>query len=163
MLQQPCQSRQDLDCLFCLPCQRAPLLLPCWTGLQLSGGQASADRCWWGYKLQVLCTGPSSQAGPARGFRRTAVPNSSNSRGRGVPLLFCDRSNGGTGCLGNCNVVNQPVQDLSLSRESASCGKIQAHPRPLVNNGPGPFHCPERRSFHFTNGFVSCCSRRISI
>ena len=26
--------------------------------------------------------------------------------------------------------------------ESASCGKIQTHPRPLVNNGSGPFHCP---------------------
>ena len=32
--------------------------------------------------------------------------------------------------------------------------EIQAHPRPLVNNGSGPFHCPESRSFHLTNGFV---------
>ena len=119
-----------------------------------TGGATGCERC-------VL--GTSSQAGSARGSRLAAVPCGSGGRGRGVPLLFCDRSNGGTGCLGNCNVVNQPVQDLSLSRESASCGKIQAHPRPLVNNGPGPFHCPERRSFHFTNGFVSCCSRRISI
>ena len=36
--------------------------------------------------------------------------------------------------------------------ESASCGKIQAHPRPLVNNGSGHLHCLERKSFHFTNG-----------
>ena len=28
----------------------------------------------------------------------------------------------------------------------------QAYPRPLVNNGSGPLHCPERRFFHF-NGF----------
>ena len=43
--------------------------------------------------------------------------------------------------------------------ESSSCGKIQAYPRPLVNNGSGPFHCPERRSFHLTNGFAFNCSR----
>ena len=42
--------------------------------------------------------------------------------------------------------------------ESASCGKIQAYPRPLVNNGSGPFHCPERRSLHLTNGFAFNCS-----
>ena len=42
--------------------------------------------------------------------------------------------------------------------ESASCGKIQAYPRLLVNNGSGPFHCVERRSFHFTNGFALNCS-----
>ena len=42
--------------------------------------------------------------------------------------------------------------------ESASCGKMQAYPRPLVNNGSGPFHCPERRSFHLTNGFAFNCS-----
>ena len=42
--------------------------------------------------------------------------------------------------------------------ESASCGKTQAYPRPLVNNESGPFHCPERRSFHLTNGFAFNCS-----
>ena len=42
--------------------------------------------------------------------------------------------------------------------ESASCGKIQAYPRLLVNNGSGPFHCPERRSLHFTNAFAFDCS-----
>ena len=42
--------------------------------------------------------------------------------------------------------------------ESVSCGKIQAYPRPLVNNGSGPFHCPERRSLHFTNGSAFNCS-----
>lgn len=41
---------------------------------------------------------------------------------------------------------------------SASCGKTQAYPRPLVNKGSGPFHCPERRSLHFTNGFAFNCS-----
>ena len=39
-----------------------------------------------------------------------------------------------------------------------SCGKTQAYPRPLVNNGSGPFHCLERRSFHLTNGFAFNCS-----
>lgn len=51
---------------------------------------------------------------------------------------------------------------ISLSRiqirESASCGKIQAYPQLLVNNESGPLHYPERRSFHFTNGFLFCCS-----
>ena len=42
--------------------------------------------------------------------------------------------------------------------ESVSCGKIQAYPRPLLNNGSGPFHSPERRSLHFTNGFAFNCS-----
>ena len=41
---------------------------------------------------------------------------------------------------------------------SAPWGKIQAHPRPLVSNGSGPLHCPERRFFHLTRGFVLCCS-----
>ena len=38
--------------------------------------------------------------------------------------------------------------------ETVSCGKIQARLRLLVNNGSGPFHCLEKRSFHFTKGFV---------
>ena len=51
---------------------------------------------------------------------------------------------------------------ISLSgtqiRESASCGKIEAYLRQLVNNGSGPFHCPEMRSLHFTSGFAFDCS-----
>ena len=50
---------------------------------------------------------------------------------------------------------------ISLSRtqigDSALWGKIQAYPQPLVSNGSGPFHCPERRSFYLTRGFVLCC------
>ena len=41
--------------------------------------------------------------------------------------------------------------------------KVQALPRPAVNFGSGPFYCLERRSFHFTKGFLFYCSRRISI
>ena len=60
---------------------------------------------------------------------------------------------------GGASARRKPGLSGTQIGESASCGKIQAHPRPLVNNGSGPFHCPERRSFHFTNGFVSCCFR----
>ena len=56
---------------------------------------------------------PGSQAGPSHGSRPMAVPCGSGGRGRGVPLLFCDRSNGGAGCLGDCNMVNHPIQDLN--------------------------------------------------
>lgn len=36
--------------------------------------------------------------------------------------------------------------------ESASCGKMQAYPRPEVSKISGPFHLPERRSFQNTRG-----------
>ena len=36
--------------------------------------------------------------------------------------------------------------------------KIQAPPQLPVNNGSGPFHCPESRSLHFTSGFAFDCS-----
>ena len=55
---------------------------------------------------------------------------------------------------GRASTCLEPGLSGTQIGESASSGKIQAHPRPLVNNGSGPFHCPERRSFHLTNGFA---------
>ena len=60
---------------------------------------------------------------------------------------------------GRASTCLEPGLSGTQIGESASSGKIQAHPRPLVNNGSGPFHCPERRSFHLTNGFAFNCSR----
>ena len=59
---------------------------------------------------------------------------------------------------GRASARREPGLSGTQIGESASCGKIQAHPRPLINNGSGPFHCPERRSFHLTNGFAFNCS-----
>ena len=163
MLQQPHQSRWDLDVYLASPssglCPHS-LAEPAWGSAAAkqaqtdAGGAIGCERC-------VLV--PSSQAGPACSSRHAAVlcGGGGGGRGRGVPLLLCDQSNGGTRCLGDCNMVNQPIRDLNW--RICILWKIQAHPRPLVNNGSGPFHCLERRSFHFTNGFVSCCSGRISI
>ena len=84
--------------------------------------------------------------------------------------LFCAAAAGAEECpssfvmeaMGEPDVWGTATWRISLSRiqigESASCGKIQAHPQLLVNNGSGPFHCPERRSFHLTNGFAFSCS-----
>ena len=64
--------------------------------------------------------------------------------------------------MGEPDVWGTATWRISLSRtqigDSAPWGKIQAHPWPLVSNGSGPFHCPERRSFYLTRGFVLCCS-----
>src|SRR5574340_52988 len=73
--------------------------------------------------------------------------------------LLCSRS---WGCseegAGRASARSEPDLSGTQIGEFASCGKIQAHPRPLVNNGSGPFHCPERRFFHLTNGFAFNCS-----
>ena len=65
--------------------------------------------------------------------------------------------------VGDSGIRGAETWRISLSGtqlgESAFCGKIQAYPWPLVNNGSGPFHCPERRSLHFTSGFAFDCSR----
>ena len=84
----------------------------------------------------------------------------SGGKGRGVSFFFCGRSNGGAGCLGDCDMASQCRISLSGIQigDSAPWGKIQAHPGPLVSNGSGPLHCPERRVFHSTRGFVLCCS-----
>uniref|UniRef100_A0ABI0NV77 D-dopachrome decarboxylase n=1 Tax=Bos taurus TaxID=9913 RepID=A0ABI0NV77_BOVIN len=44
---------------------------------------------------------------------------------------------------GQASARREPGLSGTQIGESASCGKIQAHPRPLVNNESGPFHCPE--------------------
>ena len=60
---------------------------------------------------------------------------------------------------GRASACLEPGLSGTQIGESASSGKIQAHPRPLVNNGSGPSHCPEKRSFHLNNGFAFNCSR----
>ena len=156
MLQQPCQSRGDLHIYLAStaggrrPCSLTEPASGSAAAKQAQTDPGGATGC------QRCALGPGSQAGPGRSSRHAAFSCGGGSRGRGVPLLLCDRSNGGTRCLGDWNMVNQPVRDLNW--RICVLWKIQAHPRPLVNNGSGPFHCLERRSFHFTNGFVSCCS-----
>ena len=157
-LQQPCQSRRDLHVYLASPAGgRHPCSLDEPASGSVAAKQAQTD-AGGATGCERCALGSGSQAGPACGSRRGAVPCSgSGGRGRGVPLLLCDRSNGGTRCLGDWNMVNQPVRDLNW--RICVLWKIQAHPRPLVNNGSGPFHCPERRSFHLTNGFAFNCSR----
>ena len=69
-----------------------------------------------------------------------------------VPSFF------GVAVAGESGIQGAETWRINLSGtqigESASCGKMQAYPRPLVSNGSGPFHCPERRFFHLTNGFA---------
>ena len=69
-----------------------------------------------------------------------------------VPSFF------GVAVAGESGIQGAETWRINLSGtqigKSASCGKMQAYPRPLVSNGSGPFHCPERRFFHLTNGFA---------
>ena len=134
-----CQSRRDLNVHLASP----------------ACGQASADSSG-ATSCERRALGPGSQAGPTHGSQHTAVLSGGGGggRGRGVPFE----------AIGELDAWGTATWRICLSGiqsgESVSCGKLQAHPRPLVNNGSGPFHCPERRSFHFTNSFAFCITKR---
>lgn len=55
---------------------------------------------------------------------------------------------------GGLRHVESVCQRGSKVKRLSTLGKIQTYPRPLVNNGSGPFHYPER-SFHLTKGLYS--------
>ena len=116
------------------------------------GGLLSCQRrtSWWfpfglpGSPLTVV----SESAGPSRW--------AAEARSEDCPSSFVVET------MGEPDVWGTATWRISLSRtqigDSAPWGKTQAHSRPLVSNGAGRFHCPERRSFYLTRVFVLCCS-----
>ena len=132
-------------CLSCLFCRRKQAALDAPPAEPAAAKQAQTLAGLTGCEYGTL--GPSSQAGPAHGSWRAAVP---------CARLFP------AAAMAGAEECPSMQWGISLSGiqigESATCGKIQAQPRPLINNGLGPFHCPERRSFRFTNGFAFNCS-----
>ena len=156
----PCAWRQSI--LFC-PQVGMEACWVAWTGrpggLLQGKGLGEAISCIWSCDT-CLVGGSMPCSSGISDVSRPEVSGISRigrgSGGRGSPFLFWGRSSGGIGCLGAA------TWRISLSGtqigESASCWKTQAYPWPLVNNGSGPLHCPERRSFHFTSSFAFCCS-----
>ena len=63
-----------------------------------------ADRCWWGYWLRARRTGSCQSV-------RLAPPGAPSAQQRSSLFVFCGHSGGGTRCLGDCNMTNQPVRD----------------------------------------------------
>lgn len=85
--------------------------------------------------------GPGSQAGPAHGSWCAGVPCSGGGRGRGVPFE----------AMGDPDAWGSKLANLR---------PVGKYKHTLDRYGSGPFHCPERRSFHFTNGFAFCIIKR---
>ena len=95
-------------------------------------------RLWRGYGLRARRTGSGQAGWPRPWLLAWLFPAAA---GREVPF----------------KAMGEPD---AWGSKLANLRPAEKYKHTLDRYGSGPFHCPERKSFHFTNGFAFCITKR---